>query len=105
LSHTPAAEALVGSVNAIAVQIELRLPHCRPVVHWGPWSAAGSSDYASRRMTTTGGGRFAVEVFIPYAEDYAAGFQYYIACRSADGRVLGRSPEGGGTHRIPALAR
>jgi hypothetical protein len=56
-------------------------------------------------MTTTGGGRFAVEVFIPYAEDYAAGFQYYIACRSADGRVLGRSPEGGGTHRIPALAR
>ncbi len=105
LDHAPAPEALVGSANTVSVTLDGDPMVCGPVLHWGPWSASGPSDYAARPMATTGGGRFAVDVFIPYAEDYAAGFQYFIACRSRDGRILARSPDGGGTHRIPALAR
>ncbi len=105
LVHEPAAEALVGSANTVQARVDGPSRACRPTLHWGPWSASGPSDYAATEMATTGGGRFAVDVFIPYAEDYAAGFQYFIACRARDGRMLARSPKGGGMHRIPALAR
>jgi hypothetical protein len=104
LRHRPPTEALVGLVTAFALPI-VGVGRRTPVVYWATWSASGPSDYDPKQMATTRGGRLAADVFIPYAEDYATGFQYFIACRTGGGQLLAWSPLGGATHPGPALAR
>jgi hypothetical protein len=104
LRNPPPTDARVGLVTAFAVRLAGG-GRPTPVVYWATWYAWGPSDYDPKQMATTGGGRFAADVFIPYAEDYAAGFQYFIAYRTGGGRLVAWSPLGGATHPVPALAR
>jgi eukaryotic-like serine/threonine-protein kinase len=102
LHHRPPKTVTVGVPVQLTLRIDPASTACAPVVLHGPFTDGRRH---STLMTSRGGGRWDVEVPVPYEESYRTGLRYVILCAGEGGQPVEFPGTAGGVHNVQALAR
>ncbi len=102
LHHRPPQTVTVGVPVELTIRIDPASTSCDPIVLHGPFTDGRRHQTA---MTSRGGGRWDVEVPVPYEESYRTGLRYVILCAGEGGEPIEFPGTAGGVHNVQALAR